>query len=104
MSTSLKPIKRYDQRHICQLIETGPERRARELAEQLLTDLGLELAAALARDELVNHILWLDAHHEELAEHEEEECLEVIRFDHLLVATLVLNCKTERDLMLVHRI
>ena len=100
MSTTLK---RYDQRHVCLLTETSPTRRARELAEQLLEDIGLELAADLAREELVNHVLWLDAHHKELTEDEEEDCLEVIRFDHLLIETLVLHCKTENDLMLVHR-
>jgi hypothetical protein len=101
MSTTLK---RYDQRHICLLTETETTRRARELAEQLLEDIGLELAAALAREELVNHVLWLDAHHKKLTEDEEEDCLEVIRFDHLLIATFVLRCKTENDLMLVHRL
>lgn len=104
MSTSLKPIKRYDQRHICQLIETDTTHRARELAEQLLTDFGFKRAASIARNELINHVLWLDSHHRELTEDEENECLEVIRFDHLLIATLVLRCKTEHDLMIVHRI
>lgn len=99
MSTTLK---RYDQRHICQLTEINPTRRARELAEQMLNDIGLELTAQLAREELINHVLWLDAHHEEISEEEEEECIEIIQFDHMLIAACVLRCNTEDELMLVH--